>query len=193
VCRKIIRHNFRIWETENPFEFNNHMCDSRKVNLKCGEMKKKVGLSIFKEVDEKYLAVMENCFASHSCRNNFPVRWCTTSVLQSCYFRSGQRTHWTLNGKRGLVSWHPCSSDLTQASSLKTRCKIWISCLKVVLELQCPPVLGEKLNIALKCALPLTVAILSFFLLLLLLLLLLVLLLLFILQMGFYPVAVVLQ
>jgi hypothetical protein len=44
-------------------------------------MKKGIGLSNFDEAiatGEKYLAVRENFFESHSCRNNFFIRSCTT-------------------------------------------------------------------------------------------------------------------
>jgi hypothetical protein len=52
------------------------------------------------------------CFVSHSCRNSFPVRWCTTLLLPLCYCLPGEGISWSLNRKWGVNSLVPLFSRL---------------------------------------------------------------------------------
>jgi hypothetical protein len=123
--------------------------------------------------------VGEHFFAPALCPygNNFLVRWCTTSLLQSCLWLFGQGISWLLGRKREeTYSLVPSFSRLDSRFFLLGVCKkiLFImkrykmlmssvtesSQLQSTLPMKCLVVSGEKLNIILMCVMALIVPLL---------------------------------
>lgn len=121
VSGKVNRHNVRIWGTENPHAFIEHVRDSPKVTVWCGLLENQIiGPFFFQEdtvTGNIYLDMLEN----------FAVPQIAAMQPTIIFQQDGAPPHWSLEvrkflndtfphrwiGRGGPIPWPPRSPDIT--------------------------------------------------------------------------------
>jgi hypothetical protein len=120
TCGKVNRHNIRIWGSENPHSFREHVGDSNKVSVWYGMMKYRIiGPFFFIEP-----TVTGNIFLDMS--EQFAVPQLLPQQPNVIFQQDGAPPHWSLNvrdfldrtfpqrwiGRDGPNRWPPRSPDI---------------------------------------------------------------------------------